>query len=102
MKKAVAYFLIIIVMFAFNYKAVCYLLNPSADAIAFVFDFEKEKSESEKSDEKEEKKEISEFFINRKNNSFVIIHKLTFDQMHNFLFIPSDFSKSLFMPPEFI
>lgn len=89
-------------MFAFNYKAVAYLLNPSEDTIAFVFDFEKEKSESEKSDEKEEKKEISEFFINRKNNSFVIIHKLTFDQMHKFLFIPSDFSESLFMPPEFI
>ena len=102
MKKVVAYSLIVIIMFAFNYKAISYLLNPSDDAIAFVFDFEKEKSESEKSEEKEEKKEISEFLIHRKNNSFVVIHQLTFDQMHNFLFIPSDYSKSLYMPPEHI
>lgn len=89
-------------MFAFNYKAVSYLLIPSEDAMAFVFDFEEEKSESEKSDEKEEKKEISEFFILKKNTSFLVIHKRTFNQIQNCFFIPSDFSESLFMPPEFI
>lgn len=102
MKKGLAYFLLIIVMFAFNYKAISYLLNPSDDEIAFVFDFEKEKSESEKSEEKEEKKEISEFLIYRKNNSFVIINKLAFDQTHNFLFTSSDFSNSIYMPPKHI
>lgn len=102
MKKLVAYHLLIIVMFAFNYKAVNYLLDPSDDSVEFVFDFEKEKSESEKSDEKEEKKEISEYLFHKKSTSFVVLHKLSFDSIQNFLFISSDFSKSLFMPPEHI
>lgn len=102
MKRAIAYSLLVIVMFAFNYKAVSYLLNPSEESVVFVFDFEKEKSESEKSDEKDEKKEISEYLFHKKSTSFTTLHKLSFAQLNNFLFIPSDFSESLYMPPEFI
>lgn len=102
MKRVIAYCLLIIVIFAFNYKAVAYLLNPSEEPIAFVMDYEKEKSESEKLDEKEEKKEkeISEYLFHKKNSSFIVLHKLSFDNMHNFLFIPSKYSQSVYMPPE--
>lgn len=104
MKKALAYILLITVTFAFNYKAVSYLLDSSKESIAFVMDCEEEKSESEKSDEKEEKKEkeISEYLFHKKNSSLIILNKLSFDSMHNLLFITSDFSKSLYMPPEHI
>ncbi len=102
MKKVVAYSLIIVVMFAFNYKAISYLLDSSKESIAFVADFEEEKSESEKSSEKEEKKEISEYLFHKKNNSFVVIYQLSFVIGHNFLFTPSDFSEALYMPPEHI
>ena len=100
MKKVVAYSLLIIVMFAFNYKAISYLLDSSKGSVAFVIDCEEEKSESEKSDEKEEKKEISEYLFHKKVTSFIVIHKLSHGSLHKFLFIPSDHSQSVYMPPE--
>ena len=102
MKQGFAYSLLIIVIFAFNFEAISYLLDSSKVSIEFVVDCEEEKTESEKSDEKDEKKKISEFLIYRKNNSFERLNKFTFAQMHSFLFLPSDFSKSLYMPPEHI
>ncbi len=100
MKKVVAYSLLIIVMFAFNYKAISYLLDSSKGSVAFVIDCEEEKSESEKSDEKEEKKEISEYLFHKKVTSFIVIHKPSHVSLHKFLFIPSDHSQSVYMPPE--
>lgn len=102
MKRVITYSLLIIVTFAFNYKAISYFVGSSEESIAFVMDCEEEKSESEKSDEKEEKKEkeISEYLFHKKNTSFIVLHKLSFDNMHNSLFIPSDYSQSVYMPPE--
>ncbi len=102
MKSVVAYSLLILVMFAFNYKAISYLLDSSKESIAFVMDFEGEKSESEKSNEKEEKKEkeISEYLFHKKNISYTVLHQLSFNSIHHLLFIPSDYSQSVYMPPE--
>ena len=102
MNKVVVYSLLILVMFAFNYKAISYLLDSKKELIAFVMDLEEEKSESEKSDEKEEKKEkeISEYLFHKKNSSFIVLYKLSFDSIHNLLFIPSEYSQTVFMPPE--
>ena len=102
MKRVVSYILLLVVMFAFNGKAISYLLDSSIESIAFVLDCKEEKSESEKSNEKEEKKEISEYLFHKKNNSFIIIDQLSFVRGSNFLFTPSDFSEALYMPPEHI
>ncbi len=102
MKRIIAYSLLILVTFAFNYKAISYFVCSSYESIAFVMDCEEEKSESEKSNEKEEKKEkeISEYLFHKKVTSFIVLHNLSFDRMHNSIFIPSDYSQSVFMPPE--
>lgn len=100
MKKVVAYSLLIIVMFAFNYKAISYLLDSSKGSVAFVIDCEEEKSESEKSDEKEEKKEISEYLFHKKVTSFIFIYSLPIDSRHNCLLISSEYSKSVYVPPD--
>lgn len=89
-------------MFAFNCKAISYFLDSSEEPIVFVMDFEEEKSESEKSNEKEEKKEISEYLFHKKYTSSVLINKLSFNSTHNFLFIPSGYSQAVYMPPEHI
>ncbi len=102
MKTILAYSLLFIVTFAFNYKAISYLLDSSGESIVFVVDCEEEKSESEKSDEKEEKKEkeISEYLFHKKSISYTVLHKLSFESIHHLLFIPSDYSQSVYMPPE--
>ena len=45
MKTTLAYSLLFIVTFAFNYKAISYLLDSSKESIVFVMDCEEEKSE---------------------------------------------------------
>ena len=102
MKKIITYSIILLVVFAFNYKAVSYLMDISDSSIAFMmdFDYEKEKTESEKSEEKNEKKEFSEYLFDSKLHSFLINYKLGFNNLSAFIFISSDHSKSVYMPPE--
>ena len=105
MKQIIAYSLLALVVFAFNFKAISYLFDSCDKAIVYTIDdceeekTESEKTESEKSDEKSEKKEISEYLC-IKSSSFYTLSRLSFAKMHNFLFVVSDYSKAVYMPPE--
>ena len=91
-------------MYAFNYKTINYLFSPAEKSISFVqdYDCEEQDSESKKSDEKngkEEMKDISEYLLS-KTHFVIILNGLSFSKNDNFLFIPSNYSKTIHLPPE--
>ena len=108
-KQIITYSLLVLVVFAFNYEAVRYLLDHDSKIVCSLDDCEEEKkeseksesekTESEKSDEKSEKKSLSEYLF-QKHNSLFILNVQAFNYKDNFLFIPSDYRKAVYMPPE--
>ena len=102
--KIISYSLLILVFYAFNYKTINYLFSLSEKSISFVqdIDCEEQDSESEKSGEKigkDELKEISEYLL-KKHNFVIIINELSVLRQDNFLFISSNYIKTVFLPPE--
>jgi hypothetical protein len=89
-------------MFAFNCKAISYYLHLCDDSIVFAqdMDCEEEKTESEKSGEKDEKKEFSEYLFSSKVYSIVLTNSLTFTSKTNQIFTTSDFSNTIYCPPD--
>ena len=104
LKNIFIYSLLLLVLVAFNYKAISYLLDSSKKATTFMMDFEKEKSESEKSEksekEKEEDNESSEFFFLK--HDFICIHFGLPSRVYHpsFFLHSSDHRNLVFMPPE--
>jgi len=89
-----------LVLFAFNFKAISYFLYPSDSSIAFIQDFDcEEKNESEKSDQKDKKKDISEYLFSNKIHTLKI-NRLLFTQQSTFLYASSDYSKAVYCPPD--
>jgi hypothetical protein len=99
LKKIVTYSLLIMVMAAFNYKAIDYFFNVTDDSISSIYDCEEKSSESEKN-EKDEKKEVREYLFNNKVYELSPSVQLSFKQQSKILFATSDYSMAVFSPPE--
>jgi hypothetical protein len=104
LKKVVTYSLLILVLFAFNYKAVNHLLNLSKDSteLAQDIDNEEEKSDSKKSNEKEEKTECLEHSIVSNLFVFHSLKTLSSPREITLFFQTSNFSNMVDMPPKHI
>jgi len=66
-------------------------------------DYDCNKEDCEKSDEKnekDEKKDLSEYLSLYRPHAIVLHHQLAFIQQAKFLFVPSDYSKAVYCPPE--
>lgn len=100
LKKTITYSLLILVLFAFNFKAINYCFKLSDSSIAFIHDCEEKNSESEKSDEKDKKKDLSEYIYFNNTHTDLIINTLLFTQQSKISFSTSDYSMAVYMPPE--
>ncbi len=95
-------------MYAFNYKTISYCIqsfDKSSITLVQEYDCEKEDSESEKSGEKNEKDEIkdfSEYLFFHKIHTLITPYELSVIMCRNLLYATSDYSKSIYMPPEHI
>lgn len=78
------------------------MLNCSDSKIAYSVDCEEENTESEKSEKESEKKDFSEYLFHKSTKFFVLVPNGSFSRARDFLFLSSDFTKSLYMPPEHI
>ena len=88
------------VLFAFNYKGVSYLLDISSDSIALsnIMDCEEENSESKKSSEKET--DFLEDSIIPSLYSILYLKSGSSIQEPTLFFQTSDYSQQIDMPPE--
>lgn len=101
MLKIVTYLLLITVFYSFNHRAINYCFKLSDNTTVFIKDFDcEEKSESEKSNEKDEKKELSEYFL-LNDHSLTIITQQSLAQHSKDLYATCDYSMSVYSPPEF-
>jgi hypothetical protein len=104
LNKVVTYSLLIIVLFAFNCKAVSYYLHLWNNSIVLSqdSDCEKEENESEKSDEKDEKKEFSEYLFSNKSLILSISFRLPYSKRSHQMYTSSDYSVPVYCPPDLI
>ena len=102
LKKIITYGLLFLLIFVSNCKAISDCLHLCDDSIVFSqeIDCEKEKSESEKSDEKDEEKNFSEYLFSCKEYSIAIANSLMFTRKTNQIFTTSDFSNTIYCPPD--
>ena len=103
MKKTLLYSLLVLFLLSFNYKSIdyCFKLSASYVALDQEYDCEEENTESQKSDEKSvEKKDVSEYLSSNQIDTLIIINQLLCSQQSKLLFITSDYSKAVYMPPE--
>ena len=63
---------------------------------------EEENSESEKSNDKDEKKDITEYFSFNNNFGLSLSLQVIFHQQSKLSFATSDYSRVVYSPPEFI
>ena len=101
MRKIITYSLLILVLFTFNFKTINYCFKISNITIALNQDYDcDEKNSEKKADEKNEKKDLSEYlFFNRLRNS-VILSQLSFTQHRKSLYDSSDYSVAVYSPPD--
>lgn len=99
LKKIITYNLIILVLCAYNYKTVNYYLKltNSSSAISQDYDCEEKDSESKKGDEK---KEYPDYIHLEKNHSLLILPMLSFARHSNNLYSSSDYSLTVYSPPD--
>ena len=101
-KQIITYILLISVLLAYNYKTINYyikLTNSSAD-FSREYDCEEKNAESKKFDDKNDKKDFSEYLPVNKIHTFIIVNQLSFAQQAKNLYASSDYSMTVYSPPD--
>lgn len=105
MKSIVSYSLLILVLYAFSYKTISYCIQSFDKSIELSqdYDCEKEDAQSEKSSEKSDKNEVKDFpeyLFSHKSQLHIAAYQLSVTMRHDLLFATSDYSMSVYFPPE--
>ena len=102
LQKVITYNLLILVLFAYNYKTINYYLKLTNSQTAFAqeFDCEEKDTDSKKPDEKNVKKDLQDFMNFDRTHSFVSTPVLSFNLQYKSLYSSSDYSLAVFSPPD--
>ena len=90
------------VLLAYNYKTINYyikLTDVSAD-FSRDYDCEEKNAESKKLDDKNDKKDFSEYLPINKTQTFLVVNQLLFAQQAKNLYASSDYSMTVYSPPD--
>lgn len=92
-----------LVLYAFNFKTISYLIQSSDKSISLVQDYDFEKEDSEKSDEKSEKDEVkdfSEYLYFDNTYTPIAAYQLSVIMCRDLLYATADYSMAVYSPPE--
>ena len=103
LKITITYNLLILVLFAYNYKTINYYLGLTNSQAVFThsFDCEEKDTNSKKLDEKSVKKDLHDFMNADRTHSFVYTLIFSFKLQYKSLYSSSDHSLSVYSPPDF-
>ena len=89
-------------MLAYNFETINHYFKLTGQSVAYSHDYdcEENNSESKKSDEKNEKKDFSEYLVFNKVHTALIIARLSFIHHSRSFYSSSDYSLVIYSPPD--